>query len=238
VILISSLMLVGIGAVEAQDVPGFFDLEIPGHLTLRLFGAGYGAEKYGTTHEGFELNQTITHEVSFIGRAIAYQIYQGTGFDSPLTPSQHSATRNFGRFEGGLSLTPFQGTTFAFLGGEDVGDSEAPMFENDFSSWIRLQSRHPVNVAYSTSHYFENGVTNGLIDLRTVVFSTGGWMLLMGAGGAIWGGGTVGQAKGQGGPDVGLFFRAWHLSVDLQAGYGSSRTYGMLSASRSVGWDE
>ena len=170
--------------------------------------------------------------------AIAYQIYQGTGFDSPLTPSQHSATRDFGRFEGGLSLTPFQGTTFAFLGGEDVGDSDAPMFENDFSSWIRLQSRHPVNVAYSTSHYFENGVTNGLIDLRTVAFSTGGLMLLIGAGGAISGGGTVGQAKGQGGPDVGLFFRAWHLSVDLQAGYGSSRTYGMLSVSRSVGWDE
>jgi hypothetical protein len=102
-------------------------------------------------------------------------------------------------------------------GGEDVGDSDAPMFENDFSSWIRLQSRHPVNLAYSTSHYFENGVTNGLIDLRTVAFSTGGWMLLMGAGGAIWGGSTVGQAKGQGGPDVGLFFRAWHLSIDLQA---------------------
>jgi hypothetical protein len=173
-------MLVYIGDAEAQDLAQYFHLERPGHLTLRLFGAGYGAEKYGTTHEGFELNQTITHEVSFIGRAIAYQIYKGTGFDSPLTPSPHSATRNFGRFEGGVSLTPFQGTTFAFLGGEDVGDSDAPMFENDFSSWIRLQSRHPVNVAYSTSHYFENGVTNGLIDLRTVGFSTGRWMLLIG----------------------------------------------------------
>ena len=95
--------MVGIDRAEAQDLTRFFELEVPEHLTFRLFGAGYGAEKYGTTHEGFELNQTITHEVSFIGRAIAYQIYQGAGFDSPLTPSQHSATRNFGRFEGGLS---------------------------------------------------------------------------------------------------------------------------------------
>jgi hypothetical protein len=237
-ILIVSLMWVGIGEAQAQDFAQFFDLEIPGHLTLRLFGTGYGAEKYGTTHEGFELNQTITHDVSLIGRAIAYQIYQGTGFDSPLSPSPHSSPRNFGRFEGGLAVTPFPGTTFAILGGEDVGDSDAPMFENEFSSWIRLQSRHPLNFAYSTNHYFENGVTNGLIDFRTVAFSTGRWMLLMGMGGAVWGGGTVGQAKGQGGPDLGFFIRAWHLSVDLQAGYGSSRTYGTLSVSRSFGWDE
>jgi hypothetical protein len=57
--------------------------------------------------------------------------------------------------------------------------------------------------------------------LRTVAFSTGHWMVLIGTGGAIWGGGTVGQSKGQGGPDVQLFFRKWHLSLDLQAGYGA-----------------
>jgi hypothetical protein len=187
VILISSLMLVGIGDAEGQDLARFFELERPGHFTLRLFEADYGAEKYGATHEGFELSQSITHQVSFVGRAIAYQIYKGTGFDSPLSPSPHSAVRNFGRFEGGLSLMPLLGTTFAFLGGEDVGDSDAPIFENDFSSWIWLQSGHPVNFAYSTSHYFENGVTNGLMDLRMVAFSTGRWMALMGAGGAILG---------------------------------------------------
>ena len=116
VFLISWLMLTGIGEAEGQEIARFFELETPEHLSLRLFLAGYGAEKYGTTHEGFELSQTITHEVSFVGRAIAYQIYQGTGFDSPLVPSSHSATRNFGRFEGGLSLTPFQGTTFCIFG--------------------------------------------------------------------------------------------------------------------------
>jgi hypothetical protein len=237
VILLALMSLFSCNA-EAQDLSQFLNLERPGHLTLRVFAAGYGAEKYGTTHEGFELSQTITHEVSFIGRISGYQIYQGTGFDSPLTPLARSATRNFGRLEGGISLTPFQGTTFAALGGEDVGDSDAPMFENYFSTWVGLQSRHPVNFAYSTNHYFGNEVTNGLVDLRMVVLSTGRCMLLLGAGGAIWGGGSVGQAKGQGGADVGLFFREWHVSLDLQAGYGSSRTYGTLSLSRSFGWDE
>ena len=110
--------------------------------------------------------------------------------------------------------------------------------ESDFSSWISLQSPHPINIAYSTSHFYENGVTNGLIDLRTVAFSGDRLMLLAGAGGAVWGGGSVGQAKGQGGLDVGMFLRSWHLSIDTQTGYGSSRIYGMVSASRSFGWDE
>jgi hypothetical protein len=48
------------------------------------------------------------------------------------------------------------------------------------------------------------------------------------------GGRSVGQAKGQGGPDVGFFVREWRVSVDLQAGYGSSRTYGMVSFSRAL----
>jgi hypothetical protein len=62
-------------------------------------------------------------------------------------------------------------------------------------------------------------------------------LLLLGVG-AIWGGGSVGQAKGQGGPDVGFFVRQWRVSVDPQAGYSSSSTYGIVSFSRSFGWDE
>jgi hypothetical protein len=71
-----------------------------------------------------------------------------------------------------------------------------------------------------------------------LAFSTGQLLMLLGVGGAIWGGGSVGQAKGQGGPDVGFFLREWRVSVDLQSGYGSSRIYGMVSFSRSFGWDE
>jgi hypothetical protein len=236
--LLMTLILGGIGDAKAQDLSQIFTLENPGHFTLRLILVGYGAEKYGTTHEGLEINQTVTPVISVVGRVSAYQIYKGTGFDSPLTPGARSATRNFGRFEGGISLTPFQGTTFTVLGGEDAGDSDAPVLESDFSSWVRLQSRHPINIAYSTSHFYENGVTNGLIDVRTVAFSGDRLMLLAGVGGAVWGGGSVGQAKGQGGFDVGVFLRSWHLSIDTQVGYGSSRTYGMVSASRSFGWDE
>jgi hypothetical protein len=59
---------------------------------------------------------------------------------------------------------------------------------------------------------------------------------------AAWGGrrymgrGSVRQAKGQGGPDVGFFVRQWRVSVDPQAGYSSSSTYGI--ASFFLGWDE
>ena len=237
-LLLVSLIFGFSSAAHAQGSFRFLELENPGHLSLRLLAVGYGAEKYGTTNAGFEIGQTITPAISIIGRAIAYQVYHGTGFDSPLTPGNHSSLRNFGLLAGGASFSPIQGTTFTLLGGDNVGDSDAPVFENDFSSWLWLQTRHPLNFSYSTSHYFQNGVTNGLIDARTVACSTGRLLLLLGVGGAIWGGGSVGQAKGQGGPDVGVFVREWGVSVDLQAGYGSSRTYGMVSFSRSFHWDE
>jgi len=232
-------LILGFGAAAyAQGSFRFLQLENPGRLSLRLFAVGYGSEKYGTTHAGLEIGQTITPAISIIGRAAAYQVYQGSGFDSPLTPASRSSPRNFGLFEAGPSFSPIQGTTFTLLGGQNVGDSDAPVFENDFSSWLWLQTRHPINFSYSTSHYFQNGVTNGLLDARMVAWSTGRLLLLLGVGGAIWGGGTVGQAKGQGGPDAGFFLREWRVSIDLQAGYGSSRTYGLVSFSRSFGWDE
>jgi hypothetical protein len=39
-------------------------------------------------------------------------------------------------------------------------------------------------------------------------------------------------------PDAGIFFRKRHVSLDLQAGYGSSNIYGVLSLSRSFVWEE
>jgi hypothetical protein len=50
--------------------------------------------------------------------------------------------------------------------------------------------------------------------------------------------GSARPAKGQGGPDVGFFVRQWRVSVDPQAGYSSSSTYGIVNFSRSFGWDE
>lgn len=95
-------------AAHAQGFSRFLELESPGRFSLRLFAVGYGAEKYGTTHVGFEIDQTITRAVSIIGRAIGYQVYQGTGFDSPLSPARRSSPRTFGLFEGGASFSPFR----------------------------------------------------------------------------------------------------------------------------------
>ncbi len=225
-------------STAACAVSDFLQLTSPGHLSLTLFASGYGSDKYGTTHEGFELEQSVTNQVSLVARAVAYSVYQGTGFDSPLLPASRSSTRDFGRFQGGLDLAPLPDISLVILGGEDVGDSHAPVVEGDFSSWIVPHSLHPLNFSFSANHYYENEVTSSRIDLRAIVLSTAEVMLLAGAGGAIWGGGSVGNAKGQGGPDLGVFLRRWHASIDLQAGYGSSHTYGLVSFSRRIGWDE
>jgi hypothetical protein len=226
------------GAAPASADSGFFTLMSPEHLSLALFVSGYGSDKYGTTHEGFELEQSVTSQVSLVARAVAYHVYQGTGFDDPILPAPRSSTRNFGRFQGGVDIAPFPGVSLVLLGGEDVGDSHAPEVEGDFSSWIRPHSLHPINFSFSASHYYENEVTSSRIDLRAILLSTAQFMLLGGVGGAIWGGGSVGNAKGQGGPDFGIFVRRWHASIDLQAGYGSSHTYGLVNFSRRFGWDE
>src|ERR1700730_7658114 len=81
---------------QAHADGNFFDLANPGHLSLTLFASGYGSNKYGTTHGGFELEQSVTSYVGVVGRASAYQIYQGTGFDNPISPAHRSSVRNFG----------------------------------------------------------------------------------------------------------------------------------------------
>ena len=158
----------------------------PEQLSLALFVNGYGSDKYGTTHEGFELEQSVATNLGLVARASAYQIYQGTGFDSPLLPASRSSTRNFGRFQGGIDITPLPGVSLTLLRGEDIGDSHAPVVEGNFSSWILPHSLHPINFSFSGSHYYENEVTSGRIDLRAILLSTAEVMLLGGVGGAIW----------------------------------------------------
>jgi len=223
-------------SVRADSVPGpRITLD---QLNLALFISGYGSEKYGTTHEGFELQQSVIGQMSLVARATAYHIYQGTGFDSPLLPARKSSTRNFGRFQGGVNLTLLPGVSLEVLGGEDVGDSHAPVIEGDFFSWLRPHSLHPINFSFGSTHFYENEVTSSRIDMRAIVLSTAELMLLVGAGGAIWGGGSVGDAKGQGGPDIGIFVRQWHANIDVQVGYGSSRMYGLVNFTRQFHWDE
>jgi hypothetical protein len=238
------ITLLGLIAPFASDTPAYtssdiFELATPPHLSVTLFATGYGNEKYGSTRGGFQLEQSVSRVFGLVGRATAYQIYKGTGgYDSPLSPSPRSATRNFGRFQGGVDITPFQGTSLVLLGGEDVGDSHAPVIEGDFSSWLGIHSIHPINFAFTGSHYYQNGVTSGTYDVRMMAISTADFILLLGGGGAIWGGGSLAKVKAHGGPDIGIFVRSWHLNIDVQGGYGSSSVYGVVSVSRQFGWDE
>ena len=72
---------------RAQTLPysDFFTSANPQHLSMTMFVADIGAEsRYAATHEGFELEQTLTPYVSLVSRVSGYQIYTGDGWDTPL----------------------------------------------------------------------------------------------------------------------------------------------------------
>jgi hypothetical protein len=217
----------------------FFTPANPQHLSLTLFASSIGAESlYAATHEGFQLEQTLNPYIGVVGRVSGYQIYQGDGWDSPLTDNPGTRPRNFGVFMGGIDLLPVQGTSLAVLGGRDVGDSNGARIEGDFSSWILLHSRHPINVSFTGDHFYNNGRSSGMIDVRVVMSSWRELTWLLGAGGQLWGGGSEPHVMKEFGPDLGLFFRQWQTSLDFQAGYGNNHGYGAIAVSRHFGWDE
>jgi hypothetical protein len=227
--------------IYAQHLNDLFDLKRPSQLGVTLFAGSYANEQVATTHEGVELEQTLTPYVNLVGAASSYHFWKGTGgYESPLSPAPKGAPRNFGRFQGGLDLLPFQGTSLIVLGGEEVGDSHAPVVEGILSSWLYIHSKSPVNSAFDVWHYYQNGVTSGTYNIRTIAFSTGNFLLLAGIGGAIWGGGggSLAAAKTHGGLDLGVFIPRSHLEIRLQVGSGSAHTYGIIAVSRHFSWEQ
>lgn len=225
-------------AHAAAPYSDFFTQANPQHLSVTIFTSGIGAEsKYAATHEGFELEQTLTPYLSLVGRVSGYQIYTGDGWDVPLA-GHDTRPRNFGVLQGGLDLLPFQGTSLKILGGSDVGDSDRARIEGDFSSWLWLHSRHPINLAFLGDHFYNNGRTSGAIDIRSVLSSSREVTWLIGAGGQLWAQGGEPHLMKEFGPDLGIVLRQWSLSLDFQAGYGNNHGYGLISISRHFGWDE
>ncbi len=234
-----TLLLARASLAAAIPYSDFLTPANPQHFSLTIFASGIGAESlYAATHEGFQFEQTLNPYIGIVGRVAGYQIYQGGGWDNPLTAQPSSRPRNFGVFMGGIDLMPFQGTSLAILGGRDVGDSSGARIEGDFSSWLFLHSRHPINFSFTGDHFYNNGLTSGMIDLRVVVSSSRELMWLVGAGGQIWAGGSQTSVQKEFGPDLGVVFRNWKTSVDFQAGYGNSHGYGTIAVSRRFGWDE
>ncbi len=223
----------------AESLGELFEFKQPAQLGLTLFAGGYGNDQQSSTYQGFELEQSVTSYISVVGAASTYQFWKGaTGYDSPLSPARRSAPRNFGRFQGGVDLIPVQGTSLILLGGEDVGDSHAPVIQGILSSWLGIHSTHPLNLAFDGWHYYQNGVTSGTYDVRTIALSTADFLLLAGIGGAVWGGGALPTVKTHGGLDLGVFLRKWHLDIEAQGGYGTGHTYGIVTVSRHFSWEE
>jgi hypothetical protein len=224
------IALPGAQAQVQNLYPNFFRLQQPEVLDLVLYGGGFGSPDYGTIQEGVQLAQSITPFFGIVGRVTGYQLWIGDNFDNPLAPNNgHSARLNFGRLLGGGEFALYPGTRLFVLGGGDVGNSHATVIEGDMSSWLLTHSRHPLNFSFSANHDYENHVTSAEIDFRLVAYSTEKYLFTAGGGGAIYQGGLISSAAGQGGPDLGVYFRRWGFGVDVQAGYGSADGYGQLS---------
>jgi len=222
-----------------ETYPGFFKLQTPGLLQAIIFGGGFVSDKYGVVQEGAQVEQSITPYVGAFARATGYQLWIGNGFQSPLNPNGGAHARlNFGRFQGGVDFTIAQGVHLYISGGRDAGDSHANIIEGDFSGWLWLHSKHPVNLSFSSIHDYQNGVTSSEVDLQAILISTEKYMVLGGIGGAMYFGGFLTNAQGQGGPDLGFYYRPWQMGVSAQAGYGNAHQYGQLSMYKQLSWLE
>jgi len=238
ILALALVLLLAATSVQAAPYSDFFTSANPQHFGLTMFASGISAgSQYTATHEGFELEQTLTPYVSLVGRVSGYQIYQGDGWDTPLS-GHESRPRNFGVLLAGIDFVPIQGTSLKLLGGSDIGDSDRARIEGDWSSWLWLHSRHPINFSLTGDHFYNNGISSGTIDLRTVVTSSREATWLVGLGGQLWDGGNESHLMKEFGPDLGVVLRQWKINLDLQAGYGNLGGYGIIAFSRHFGWDE
>lgn len=224
----------------ANPYPDFFDIAYPGRFSLTAFGGGFISDQYGTTQEGLQAEQSLTRYVGIVGRATGYQLYMGHGFANPLLPNpgtnSGSSRYNFGRFQGGIDFAILPTTHLYILGGDDAGDSHNANIEGDISSWLFAHSPHPLNFLVSSVYSWQNDIDASSIDLRFVLKSTENFLFMAGAGGVIYGGGFVSGVAGQGGPDLGLYYRPWQVGVDGQGGYGTPNGYGQITVYKQFSW--
>lgn len=243
--LVASILVFILGSAASacaqfEDLyPGFFQLQKPSILDAVLYGGGFGSPKYGAIQEGFQLDQSVTPYFNLVGRVTGYQLWVGDHFENPLVPGEgHSHQLDFGRLQAGAEFALYPGTRFFLLGGDNVGASHAAVIEGDLSSWLFTHTRHPINFSFSASHDYQNHVTNAEIDTLVVAVSTANYLFTAGAGGAIYQGGQIEQVGGQGGVDLGVYFRRWSFGVEVQSGYGNADGYSQLSFIKQLDFAE
>jgi len=226
--------------LETKSLKALYQLErltnpAAPHLDATIFGGGLASEDYYLTDEGIQLEQSITEGIGIVGRATGYQLWIEKNATSPLEPSNKTVNRlNFGRFQGGVDISPISGLNIVLLGGHDVGDSDAWTIEGDISMWFLLSSAHPINVFVAPVHNFQNDVTSSEIDFRVVAMQTPDWILLLGAGGQVFGGGFISGIEGEGGPIIGIYNRMYQMGADLQFGGGTPGAYGELNLYKTL----
>jgi hypothetical protein len=165
--------------------------------------------------------------------------------------------RNFGLFEGGIVLTPdltffqknIQNTNIVVMAGRTVGDSDTLVIDVAFSTLFQYYTPNPIEFGSSMTAYLTGETINtSRMDLRRVMYSGNMLMLLMGAGGEVWGGGGL-AVEGEAGPDISVVLNSsWRTRIDLQIGYVGNisehenvkdRIYGLINVSLPLGnWEE
>ena len=227
----------------ARPYSDFFDIARPGQFSITGFGGAFRADRYATTQQGVQFEQSLTNYVGVVGRVTGYELYIGQGFADPLAPKggqggPSAARLNFVRLQGGVDFSPYPLTRVYVLGGKDVGDSDAATVEGDVSTWVNSYSKHPVNLEASSNYNYQNKVINNEIDIRAVALTGEQYMLFAGGGGAIYNGGFIKGAQGQGGIDLGGYLQQLQTGLDLQGGYGSAGWYGEVNLYLTLSYED
>ncbi len=131
-----------------------------------------------------------------------------------------------------------QGTYLYLLGGADVADSNAGVFEADFSTWMFRERPHPFNLVMSVSYNSQNLITSGEVDLRLLLHSDQQVVLTGGLSGAGFAGGFVHGFSTQAGVILGAYSPQWQIGLDGQFGYASTSVYAQIAIFKRFQWTE
>jgi len=259
------------------DISDYFRMETPGYLESTFDTGTFVTEDYAQIQEGFQLEQSINQYFGIFCRVAAFQIFQnhidnGTILvhDRPsdadisqLFPLvSPSAQLFFGRFQAGFDFYLTTDTTLQLSGGSDAGDDTSPLIEADLSTWLLVHSLRPLQLSLGSLYTFQDENSSSSISIDTVARSTASWLLMVGAGGAIFNSsfvsgvgtrrtnipegeprpfvvtvGNSGQSLGgQGGLDLNALYRPWQSTIGIQVGYGTSGIYGEIAISKQLGF--
>ena len=258
------------------DVADLLRIDSPGYLETSLYAGGFVSQDYAQIQQGFQLEQSVNDYFGIFCRVAAFQIFQNHMDAGKIFVKDHdgdvaqfvrltlpSGELYFGRFQAGLDLSIAPTTSLLLSGGADAGDDSNPLIEADLSSWLFTHSLHPLLFSVASIFTIDDRNTSASLSLDTVARSNERWLMMVGAGGAIFDSATisgVGRSKdinegepiplllkfrggertmgGQGGVDFNGIYRPWQTTLGIQLGYGTSGYYAEIAIIKQLAFLE